>query len=77
MSNGVITLKRAFHHFHSVPEPLCEHQCGTEDDVSHRVLECHALKGFVETVGWIEMSWLFFAKEAEPPLRVAFGSSPC
>ena len=40
LSNGVNTLKRAYHHFHSVPSPLCEHSCGAEDGVSHRVLDC-------------------------------------
>ena len=40
LSNGVNTFKRAYHHFHSVPSPLCEHSCGAEDGVSHRVLDC-------------------------------------
>ena len=40
LSNGVNTMKRAFHHFHSARSPLCEHSCGEEDGVSHRVLDC-------------------------------------
>ena len=51
MSNGVNTLKRAFYHFHSVPDPLCEHQCGAEDDVSHRVLDCCATQGLRRECG--------------------------
>ena len=51
LCNGVNTLKRAYHHFHSVPSPCCEYDCGVEDDVAHRLLDCQGVNDLRRSCG--------------------------